>query len=51
MNSEDRIEKMEKEEYRPHGKMLQGPVRNTVWAQSLAHPEGADRVLNLVRFG
>ena len=51
VGAEDRIENVDKEEYRPHRKMLQGPVRDTVWARSLAHPEAPDRVLNFVRVG
>ena len=35
MDAEDRIENVDKEEYRPHGKMLQGPVRDTAWAGAL----------------
>jgi hypothetical protein len=37
MGAEVRIEDLDKKEYHLHGKMLQGPVRDTVGAQSLAH--------------
>ena len=49
MDAEDRIENVDKEEYRPHGKMLQGPVRDTAWAGSLTQPDAPDRVLNFIR--
>ena len=51
MDAEDRIEIVDKCEYRPRRKMLPGPVPGTIWARSLNHPEAPDRVLNLVSVG
>ena len=36
MGVENRVEKLDEEGYRSLGKKLQGPVRDTVWARSLA---------------
>jgi hypothetical protein len=51
MGEENRIEDMGQEEYRSLEKMLQGPVRYTVWARSLADLETPDGFLNLFRVG
>jgi len=51
MGEENRIENLDQEGYRSLGKMLQGPVRDTVWARSLADPKTPDGFLNLVRVG
>jgi hypothetical protein len=51
MGEKHRIENLGQEGYRLLGKMLQGPVRHTVWARSLADLETPDGFLNLVRVG
>jgi hypothetical protein len=51
MGEENRIENLGQEGYRSLGKMLQGPVRYTVWARSLADLETRDGFLNFVRGG
>jgi len=51
MGAENRIEDLGKEGNRSLGKMLQGPVRDTVRARSLVDFETPDGYLNLVRFG
>ena len=51
MGEENRIENLDQEGYRSLGKMLQGPVRDTVWAQSLANLENPGAFMNLVRVG
>jgi hypothetical protein len=48
---ENRIENLGQEGYRSLGKMLQSPVRVTVWARSIVNPETADGFVNLVRVG
>jgi hypothetical protein len=49
MGAENRIENPGQEGYCSLGKMLQGPVRDTVWARNLADLEAPDGFLNLVR--
>jgi hypothetical protein len=49
MSAGDRVEDSDEEGYRSLGKMLQGPVRNTVWARNLADHETPDGFMNLVR--
>jgi len=49
MGEENSIENPEKEGYRSLGKMLQGSVRYTVSARSLADLETPDGFVNLVR--
>jgi len=51
MGEENRIENLGQEGNRPLGKMLQGPVWDTVWARSLADLENTDGFVNLVRVG
>lgn len=51
MVSEDSIEDLRQEGNLSLGKMLQGPVRDTVRAQSFADPETPDGFLDLVRVG
>jgi hypothetical protein len=51
MGEENCIENLGHEGYRSLGKMLQGPVRDTVGAWSLADLETSDGFLNLVRGG
>jgi len=51
MGEENRIEDLDQKGYRLLGKMLQGPVRYTVWARSLAELETPDDFANLVRVG
>jgi hypothetical protein len=51
MGEEDSVEDLDQEEYRLLGKMLQGSVRYTVWARSLADLETLDGFVNLVRVG
>jgi hypothetical protein len=51
MGEEDRVENLDKEGYRSLGKMLQCPVRVTVWARSLADIKVPDGFLNLVWVG
>jgi hypothetical protein len=50
MGEKDCIEDPDQEVYRSLGKMLQGSVRYTVWARSLAALETSDGFVNLVRF-
>jgi len=47
----DCVEDPDEGGYRPLGKMLQGSVRYTVWARSLADLETPDGFVNLVRVG
>jgi hypothetical protein len=42
---------LDEEGYRPHGKMLQGPVPDTVRAWSLADLKASDGFQNLIRVG
>jgi len=49
MGAEDRVEVPDEEGYRSLGKMLQRPVRNTVWVRSLGDLETPDGFVNLVR--
>jgi len=51
VGEENRIENLDQEGFRSLGKMLQGPVRYTVWAQSLADLETLDGFINLVGVG
>jgi hypothetical protein len=51
VGAENRVEDLDKEENRSHGKMLQCPVRDTVRAWSLAKLKAPDGVLNLIRIG
>jgi hypothetical protein len=51
MGAENRVENLGEEGYRSLGKMLQGPVRDTIWARSLADLETPDGSMNLVRVG
>jgi hypothetical protein len=51
MREENRIEDLDKEGYRSLGKMLQIPVRYTVWARILGDLETSDGFVNLARFG
>jgi hypothetical protein len=51
MGEEDGVENLDQEEYRLLGKMLQGSVRYTVWARSLADLETPDGIEYLVRVG
>jgi hypothetical protein len=48
MGEEDRIENLYKKGYRPPWEILQGPIRDTVRARSLAYPETPDWFLNLL---
>jgi hypothetical protein len=45
------VENLDQEGYRSLGKMLQGSVRYTVWARSLAELETPDGFVNLDRVG
>jgi hypothetical protein len=49
MGDENGIENLDHEGYRSLGVMLQGPVRDTVWARSLADFGTPDGFVNLVR--
>ena len=51
MDEEDCVEDPDQEGYRSLVKMLQGSVRYTVWARSLAYFEIPDGFVNLVRVG
>jgi hypothetical protein len=51
VSEENRVKDLGKEGYSLLGKMLQGPVRYTIRARSLADFETPDDVLNLVRVG
>jgi hypothetical protein len=51
MGAENRVENLGEEGYRSLGKRLQDPVRDTVWARSIADLETPDVFLNLVRVG
>jgi len=51
MVEENCVEDLDQEGYRSMEKMLQGSVRYTVWAKSLADLETPDNFLNLVRVG
>jgi hypothetical protein len=51
MGADNRVENLGEEGYRSLGKMLQGPVRDTIWARSLADLESLDGFMNLVRVG
>jgi hypothetical protein len=48
---EKRVENLGEKRYRSLGTMLQGPVRDTVWARSLAELETPEGFVNLVRVG
>ena len=51
MGEENRIADLGEEGNRSLGKMLQGPVRDTVRVRSLADLENPDGFVNLVRGG
>ena len=51
MGEEHCIEDLGQERYRPLGKMLQSPVRDTVGTWSLAHLETHDGVLDVIGVG
>ena len=51
MGAEKRVTNLDQEGYRSLGKILQGPVRDTVRARSLADSETTNGFLNLVRVG
>jgi hypothetical protein len=51
VSAEDRIEDLDKKEYRTQRKMLQGNFRYTVMTRRLAHFGSTDGVLNLFRVG
>jgi ppGpp synthetase/RelA/SpoT-type nucleotidyltranferase len=51
MGEEDCVENQDQEGYRSLWEMLQGPVRDTARARSLADIETPDGFLNLVRVG
>jgi hypothetical protein len=51
MSEEDSVENLNQEGYRSLWEMLQGPIRDTVRARSLANLETPDGFLNLVRGG
>jgi len=51
MGEEDRVENLDQEGYRSLWEMLQGPVRDTVRARSLAGFETPDGFLNILRVG
>ena len=51
MGAENRIEDLGQEGHRSLGKMLQGPVRDTVRARSLADLETPNGFVNLFRVG
>jgi len=51
IGEEDCVEVPDQEGYRSLGKMLQGSVRYTVWARSLADLETPDGFVNLVSVG
>ena len=51
MGEEDSVENQYQEGYRSLREMLQGPVRDTVRARSLAEFESADGFLNLLTVG
>jgi hypothetical protein len=49
MGAKDGVENLDEHGYRSLGKILGGPVRDTVWAQSVADIKAPDGLLNLVR--
>jgi len=49
LTRENRIENLGQEGYRSLGKLLQSPVRVTVWARSLVKLQTPDGFVNLVR--
>jgi len=51
MGEENSVEDPDQEGYRSLGKMLQGSVRYTVWASSLADLQTPDVFVNLVKVG
>jgi hypothetical protein len=51
VDAENRVEDLDQEENRPHGRMLQCPVRDTVRARSLAKLKAPDGFLNLIWIG
>jgi hypothetical protein len=51
LGAENRVEDLDKDENRPHGKMFQCPVRDTVRPRSLAKLKAPDGFLNLIRIG
>jgi len=51
LGKENCFENQDQKGYRSLWEMLQGPVRNSVWAQSLADLQTPDGFLNLLRFG
>ena len=51
MSEEDRVENLDQEGYRSLWEILQGPLRDTVRARSLADLETPDGFLNLHRIG
>jgi hypothetical protein len=48
---ENSVENLGEEGNRSLGKMIQGPVLDTVWTRVLAELETHDSFMNLVRFG
>jgi hypothetical protein len=51
MDEECGVEKLDQKGYRSPGRRLHGPVRDTVWARSLADLETLNGFMNLVRVG
>jgi hypothetical protein len=51
LGAEDRIEDVDEERCRSHGKMLQGPIWDTVRAKSLADLKATDGFQNIVGVG
>jgi hypothetical protein len=51
IGTEHRVENLDEEGYRSLWKMLQGPVRDVIWARDLADLKTPDGFLNLVRVG
>jgi hypothetical protein len=51
MGAEGRVENLDKGGYRSLWKMLQGLVRDNIWARGLADLKTPDGFLNFVRVG
>ena len=51
MGAENCVKNSDEEIYRSMGKMLQGPVWNTLWFRSRADLETPDVFVNLIRVG
>jgi hypothetical protein len=51
MGAKNSVKNPDEEGYHSVGKMLQGPVWNTVWHQSPANLETPDGFMNLIRVG